>query len=250
MNKKSIVVGNWKMNKTHIESKEFIKNIFPLVSSVRSSIYLALPFTSLLLAIEEAKNTNIIIGAQNMHDQASGAFTGEISGKMLKSLSVEFVILGHSERRLLFKEDNNFINRKIIRALKDGITPILCIGETEKERQENQTENVLETQLEQCLKDVSQEDVKKIIIAYEPIWAIGTGKTATSEIAEKAHHFIRKIILKNFNKEIAANIYILYGGSVKSANAEELMQQENIDGLLVGGASLEYKSFADIINKA
>ncbi len=250
MDKKNIVVGNWKMYKTHKETEEFFKNITPLISSARASVYLAVPFTDLQTAIKASNNTNIIIGAQNMHDESEGAFTGEISGIMLKNLGVEFVIIGHSERRYIFNEDNSFINRKVIRALKDGIQPILCIGETQKEREEKITEVILEEQLLKGLKDVSKNDLNNVIIAYEPVWAIGTGKTATFQIAESMHSFIRKLIIKHFDKKIASNIHILYGGSVKPSNVEELMQQPNIDGVLVGGASLEVKTFADIVNKA
>lgn len=250
MDKKSIVAGNWKMYKTHKEAEEFIKNIIPLINSARASVYLAVPFVDLQIAIKTANNSNIIIGAQNMHDEQEGAFTGEISGVMLKNLGVEFVIIGHSERRHIFNEDNSFINRKVIRALKDGIQPILCIGETQKERDDNKTEEVLEEQLIKGLKDISKSDLTNVILAYEPVWAIGTGKTATSEIAESTHLLIRKIIIKHFDKKIANNIYILYGGSVKPANVEELMKQPNIDGVLVGGASLDVKNFADIVNKA
>jgi triosephosphate isomerase (TIM) len=250
MDKKNIVAGNWKMYKTHEETQEFIKNIIPLIGSARASVYLAVPFTSLKTAIDISNNTNLIIGAQNMHDEPEGAFTGEISGLMLKTLGVEFVIIGHSERRHIFNESNSFINKKVIRALKDGLQPILCIGETQKQREEKMTESILEEQLLKGLKDVSKSDLDNVIIAYEPVWAIGTGKTATPQIAENIHAFIRKLIVKHFDKKIANNIHILYGGSVKPANVEELMQQPNIDGVLVGGASLEVKSFADIVNKA
>jgi len=250
MNKKNIIAGNWKMYKTFKEAQDFIEKIVPLISAARASVYLAVPFTDLQIAIQASNNTNIIIGAQNMHDEPEGAFTGEISGVMLKTLGVEFVIIGHSERRHIFKEDNSVINRKMLRALKDGIQPILCIGETEKEREEKKTEAILEEQLQKGLKDISKEDLEKIIIAYEPVWAIGTGKTATPEIAESTHFFIRKLIIKHFDKKIANNIHVLYGGSVKPSNVEDLMQQQNIDGVLVGGASLDVKNFADIVNKA
>ncbi|HEU64328.1 MAG: Triosephosphate isomerase [Candidatus Anoxychlamydiales bacterium] len=250
MDKKSIVAGNWKMNKTNQEAKEFIKNLAPLIQSARASVYISPSFTALQESIAAANNTNIIIGAQNMHDETDGAFTGEISGGMLKALGVEFVILGHSERRHIFQEDSIFINRKLIRALKDGLQPILCIGETQKEREEKKTESVLEEQFLKGIQNISKKDASNIIIAYEPVWAIGTGKTATSEIAEHVHTCIRKLIVKHFDSEISKNMHVLYGGSVKPQNVEELMQQENIDGVLVGGASLDYKIFAEIINKA
>lgn len=250
MDKKNIVAGNWKMYKTPNETEEFIKSIIPLIASARSSVYLAVPFVDIPSAIKASSNCNIIIGAQNMHDEPEGAFTGEISALMLKNLGVEFVIVGHSERRHIFNEDNSFINRKVIRALKDGIQPILCIGETQKEREENKTEAVLEEQFLKGLMGVSKSDISNVVIAYEPVWAIGTGKTATPEIAETTHAFIRKLIIKHYDKKIANNIHILYGGSVKPTNVEEIMKQPNIDGVLVGGASLDVKNFADIVNKA
>ncbi|EKE20955.1 MAG: hypothetical protein ACD_7C00416G0001, partial [uncultured bacterium] len=199
MKKKNIVAGNWKMYKTHKETGEFIKEIIPLISSAGSSVYLAVPFTNLQAAAEASSNSNIIIGAQNMHDEPEGSFTGEISGKMLKTLGVEFVIIGHSERRCLFNEEDSFINSKIIRAIKDGLQPILCVGETQKEKEENLTREVIERQLISGLKDVSKSDLGNVIIAYEPVWAIGTGKTQTPQIAEKMHSFIRKIIMKMFD---------------------------------------------------
>jgi len=250
MNKKNIIAGNWKMNKTENETEEYIKNLIPLIEGSLSSVYLAVPFTSLKAAINLTENTNIIIGAQNMHDETEGAFTGEISAIMLKAIEAEFVILGHSERRHIFNEDNSFINRKVRRALKTGLQPIFCIGETQKEREESKTEVVLEKQFLEGLKDISKKDVLDIVIAYEPVWAIGTGKTATAEIAESVHSYIRKLIHKHFDAKAADTINILYGGSVKPSNVEELLKQENIDGVLVGGASLDYKIFAEIVNKS
>ncbi|NGX28173.1 MAG: Bifunctional PGK/TIM [Candidatus Anoxychlamydiales bacterium] len=250
MEKKYIIAGNWKMNKTHLDAKEFIKDIIPQVNKARSTVYIAVPFTALQTAVEAAKDTNIVIGAQNMHDEENGAFTGEISSSQLKCLDVKFVILGHSERRHIFKEDNAFINRKVIRALKDGLKPILCIGETKEEREKKLTHQILDTQFSEGIKNISNEEAANLTIAYEPVWAIGTGISATSEIAENTHTYIRKLIIKYFDNKIANSMHILYGGSVKPDNVEELMQQENIDGVLVGGAALKVESFAQIVNKA
>lgn len=250
MEKKNIVAGNWKMYKTYSETRQFIENIIPLISSARSSVYLAIPFTNLQAAIQASNDSNIIIGAQNMHDEPEGAFTGEISGKMLKTLGVEFVIIGHSERRYAFNEEDSFINRKVIRALKDGLRPILCVGETQKEKEENLAEKAIEKQLLRGLRDISKNDLSNVIIAYEPVWAIGTGKTPAPRTAEETHAFIRQLIVGQFDKKTAEGIHILYGGSVKPANVEELTRQQNIDGVLVGGASLNVKDFADIVNKS
>ncbi len=184
-----------------------------------------------------------------MHDKEEGAYTGEISGLMLQSLKAEFVLLGHSERRHIFKEDDEFINRKLFSALKYGLSPILCIGETESHREKNETEKVLEEQLRKGLKGISAEDAEKIIIAYEPVWAIGTGKTATSQMAQDAHHFIREVLSNIFDKNLSLKMHILYGGSVKPENISELIDQKDIDGALIGGASLKVDSFAQIINK-
>ncbi|MBN1914536.1 MAG: triose-phosphate isomerase [Parachlamydiales bacterium] len=247
MEKEHIIVGNWKMYKTEQETVEFLQTLAPLVAAVNARVYLAVPFTSIPTAVKVTEKTNIVIGAQNMNDATKGAFTGEIAGIMLKASGAEFVILGHSERRELFKEDDDFINRKVIRALKDDLQPILCIGETLDERELGKTEEVLARQLQKGLKKVSMEDVEKIIIAYEPVWAIGTGKTATPELAQEAHRFIRQTLGTLFSGK-ESKISLLYGGSVKPDNAALLLSQKDINGALVGGASLDPKSFADIIN--
>ena len=247
MSREIIIAGNWKMHKTAKEAKDFIEILVPLVEKASTGIMIAVPFTAISNASHIAKGTNIIVGAQNINDHDKGAFTGEISSIMLKEAGAEFVIIGHSERRHVFEEDDDLINKKVKRAILDDITPILCVGETEKEREGKFTEKVLKRQIEMGLKDVSVEDIEKVIIAYEPVWAIGTGKTATPEIAEKAHLFIRDCIKNIFGRKVSDKILILYGGSVKPENTKSLITCENIDGALVGGAALDPQSFAKII---
>jgi triosephosphate isomerase len=234
------------MNKSIEETVLFIQTLAPQITEYNVNVYLAVPFTAISSAAKAAEKTKIIIGAQNMNDAKKGAFTGEIAGVMLKDAGAEFVILGHSERRHIFHENDEFINKKVLRALKDDIQPILCIGETEEERQGNKTEEVLERQLTKCLKGVPEEDAENLIIAYEPVWAIGSGKVATPEIAEKAHNFIRHTLAKLF-ENVAQKIYILYGGSVKPENISALMKKKDVEGALVGGASLEVESFIELI---
>ncbi len=246
MKKKPLIVGNWKMNKTIEETVNFITTVAPRITEYDVNVYLAVPFTAISSAAKAAEKTKITVGAQNMNDAKKGAFTGEIAGIMLKEAGAEFVILGHSERRLLFHETDEFINKKVLKALKDDIQPILCIGETEEERESGKTEEVLEKQLTKCLKGVPEEDASNVIIAYEPLWAIGTGKVASPSVAEKTHTFIRHMLAKLFTTA-APKIYILYGGSVKPDNISSLMKEKNIEGVLVGGASLEEASFVELI---
>lgn len=249
MEREIIVAGNWKMNKTIEESVTFIKELAPLIATSRASIFLAVPFTAIYAASKAAENSNIIIGGQNLHYESEGAFTGEISALMLLDAGAEFVIIGHSERRQIFKESDEFIHKKLVKALKDDLRPILCVGETLEEREAKETEVVLQRQLQKALKGVPIEDLEKIIIAYEPVWAIGTGKSATAEVAEKAHLFCREQVRDLTNKVIGEKIPVLYGGSVKGENAKQFIEQKNIDGVLVGGASLQIKSFAEIVDK-
>ncbi|MDF2577716.1 MAG: tpiA [Chlamydiales bacterium] len=243
-----IIAGNWKMYKTLDETTQFIRSLAPLVEQSQVYVYLAVPFTAIQAASKEAQTTNIRVGAQNMNDASEGAFTGEIASKMLLDAGAQFVILGHSERRHIFNETSDFINRKVIRALKDNIKPIVCIGEKEDDRELQKTEQVLKDQILESLKNLNSEEISQIILAYEPVWAIGTGKTATPEIAQKTQQYCRKVIAEYWNPEVAEKISILYGGSVKPNNAALLMGQPDIDGLLVGGASLEAEAFSQIIN--
>lgn len=243
-----IIAGNWKMFKTPSETKEYIQAFAPLVRSAKARVFLAVPYVDLTTAVEVAKGTNIEIGAQNMHEGDSGAFTGEISGKMLKAVGASFVLIGHSERRQIFHETNSLINKKMKKALEVGLTPVLCYGETGSERESGLTKAVLESQLAESLEDFSAEDLSKIVLAYEPVWAIGTGKTATPEMAEGAHKDSRVFLSKKWGTSAADKMVILYGGSVKADNVSALMTKENIDGALVGGASLDPSGFAQIVN--
>lgn len=248
MAKKQYVVGNWKMYKTAKEAAKYIEMLHPLVEGSTAAIYLAVPYTSITSAAQYAKDTKIVIGAQNMNDAREGAFTGEIAGLMLKEAGASFVLLGHSERRHIFGESDAFIHRKVIRALQDELQPILCVGETAKERDAGKTEEVLKSQLSKALEGVSPEDAKGVIIAYEPVWAIGTGKSATPQHIQEAHNFCRASLSEQFGKKIAATMPILYGGSVKAENVAQITEQDDVDGVLVGGASLDAKTFAEIIN--
>lgn len=246
--RRSMIVGNWKMYKTIDEALAFIRTLNPLIQGCAVDVYLAVPFTMILVLSDAAMDTSIIIGAQNMNDVTEGAFTGEIAGKMLKDSGASFVILGHSERRLYFRETNEFINRKVKRAVKDHLLPIVCVGESGLERDSGQTEEVLRAQILGTFEGIESKDMEKIVLAYEPVWAIGTGNTATPEIANEAHRICRTIIQEKWGEETAKNIPILYGGSVKPENTKKLMEQGEIDGLLVGGASLSVETFSQIVN--
>jgi triosephosphate isomerase len=237
---KPIIAGNWKMNKDPAESRSLIQQLLIQIGDVKERTIIVIPpFTSLPHVAEIVRNTSLKIGAQNMHWERSGAYTGEISGLFLTSLGVEYVLIGHSERRHVMGETNDILNRKLKTALDIGLISIFCVGETEQERDQNKTEDVILEQLQTGLKGIEPE-VHKMIIAYEPVWAIGTGKTATPEQAADVHAFIRKHL-----KKPSA---ILYGGSVNPDNVEAIMAQAEIDGVLVGGASLKPASFARIVN--
>lgn len=241
------VVGNWKMHKTAREAVDFIETFSPLVVGCQANIFLAASYTAIASAANAAKHTPIVIGAQNMHEAREGAFTGEIASLMLKEAGASFVLVAHSERRALFGERDEIIQKKMVRALADDLIPVLCVGETLSEREEGKTKIILKGQLVSALDGLPKEDAVKILLAYEPVWAIGTGKTATPEIAQETHAFIRSELSNLFDQQIANRISLLYGGSVKPENARALMAKEDIDGLLVGGASLDPQSFAAII---
>lgn len=233
------------------ETIEMLENLIPQVEGIDNvDIIIAPPYTVLTSAYEILKNTNIKLGAQNMHFEDKGAYTGEISPKFLKEIGVEYVILGHSERRDIFKESDSLINKKIKKALSINLKPIVCIGEHLEERETGRTKEIIEYQINETFRDLSKEEMKKIIIAYEPIWAIGTGKTATPEQAEEIHIFIRELLTKKYDKEISDIVRIQYGGSIKPINAEDLFNKKNIDGGLVGGASLDSNSLFQIIKAA
>ena len=250
--RRKVIAGNWKMNNDLTESQNLISKLITGLSSenLNCDVIICPPFTSLSEANALVKNTVVKLGAQNMHFEESGAFTGEISASMLKSVGCEYVILGHSERRAIFGETDDLINKKIRKALQSNLNPIFCVGETLEERESGVTENVVKRQVTGGLKDISIDDLKKIIIAYEPVWAIGTGKTATPAQAEEVHAFIRKLVAGLYNGESADNLIIQYGGSVKPDNAAELLSQKDIDGALVGGACLKADSFIGIIKSA
>ena len=247
--RKKVIAGNWKMNKNLSESQNLISKLSAGLNSekINCDVIICPPYTSLQEASSLIRNTDIKLGAQNMYYEESGAYTGEISASMLKSVGCEYVILGHSERRTIFKEADSLINKKIKKALQSNLKPIFCIGETLEERESGVTKDVIKRQLVEGLKEISINDLNSIIIAYEPVWAIGTGKTATPAQAEEVHEFIREIISGLYNKDAAENLIIQYGGSVKPENAAELMSQKDIDGALVGGACLKAESFIGII---
>lgn len=246
--RKKVIAGNWKMNMLPNEAINFIDKLTPLVKETKNEVILCVPYTDLFYALLTAQGTNIKIGAQNMHFEESGAYTGEVSGKMLKSIGVEYVIIGHSERRQYFNETDETVNKKIKAAFANDLKPIVCVGETLEQREANQTQEIITKQTELALQGLTEEQVKNTIIAYEPIWAIGTGKTATSEDANNSIKAIRKEIEKNYGKEVAEEVIIQYGGSVKSQNAKELFTTSDIDGGLVGGASLKVEEFSKIVN--
>lgn len=245
--RRTVIAGNWKMNKTNREAVEMLHQLKEEVAGIKElDIVIGAPFTCLSDAVKEMSGSNIKIAAENVYPKASGAFTGEISPKMLKEIGVEYVILGHSERREYFHENDEFINEKVKAVLAEEMTPILCIGEKLEDRESGRTNQVNEMQLRGGLLGISAEEAKKIIIAYEPVWAIGTGKTATPEVAQETHAEIRKVLISLFGN-IGEEMTIQYGGSMKPENAKELLAQKDIDGGLIGGASLEAKSFAEIV---
>ena len=245
--RKKVIAGNWKMNMLPNEAIRFIEELAPLVKDTENEVILCVPYTDLFYALLTAQNTNIKIGAQNMHFEESGAYTGEVSGKMLKSINVEYVIIGHSERRQYFNETDETVNKKIKTAFQYGLKPIVCVGETLEQREAGKTEEVITKQTELALEGLTEEQVKNTIIAYEPIWAIGTGKTATKEDANNSIKAIRNKIVEIYGQMVADEVIIQYGGSVKSTNAKELFEMSDIDGGLVGGASLKAEEFSKIV---
>ena len=246
--RKKVIAGNWKMNMLPNEAIEFINEFAPLVKDTENDVILCVPYTDLFYVLLNTQGTNIKVGAQNMHFEENGAYTGEVSAKMLKSIGVKYVIIGHSERRAYFAETDETVNKKVKTALKNELNPIVCVGETLEQREEGKTEEIITNQTKFALEGLSSEEVEKVIIAYEPIWAIGTGKTATSEDANESVKSIRKEISKIYGQTTAERVIIQYGGSVKSSNAKELFSTSDIDGGLVGGASLKAEEFAKIVN--
>ena len=232
--RKKVIAGNWKMNMLPNEAIQFIEELIPLVKDTKNEVVLCVPYTDLFYALLTTQNTNIKIGAQNMHFEEKGAFTGEISGQMLKSIGVEYVIIGHSERRQYFNETDETVNKKIKSAFKCGLKPIVCVGETLEQKEQGQTDKIITQQTELALEGLTSEQVENTIIAYEPIWAIGTGKTATKEDANNSIKSIRSKIAQKYGQNVADRVIIQYGGSVKSDNAKELFGMSDIDGGLVG----------------
>ncbi|HMN17859.1 MAG TPA: triose-phosphate isomerase [Ignavibacteriaceae bacterium] len=247
--RKNVIAGNWKMNNDLAQSEKLIVELKNLLQNEKPNcdVIICPPFTSLSEASKLLKGSNIKLGAQNMYFEESGAFTGEVSASMLKSAGCEYVILGHSERRTIFEESDEVINKKIRKALSAGLKPIFCVGELLSERETGITNDVIKRQILSGLQGVTEEEIKNIIIAYEPVWAIGTGKTATPSQAQEVHEFIRDLIQIDYSLETANDVTIQYGGSVKPENAKELLSQKDIDGALVGGACLKADLFMGII---
>ena len=246
--RRKVIAGNWKMNMLPNEAMSYIEEFTPLVKNTKNEVILCVPYTDLFYSLMSAQGTNIKIGAQNMHFAETGAYTGEVSGKMLKSIGVSYVIIGHSERREYFAETDEIVNKKLKAAFEYGLNPIVCVGEKLEQREAGEAENVVTKQIELDLEGLTNDQVKNTIIAYEPIWAIGTGKTATAEDANNMIKTIREKVGAMFGEDIASEIIIQYGGSVKSSNAKELFTTSDIDGGLVGGASLKPDEFAKIFN--
>ena len=248
--RKAVIAGNWKMNKTRPEAKALIEEMKPLVAEAGCEVVICTPFTNLETALALTEGTNIKVGAENCHFEKSGAFTGEISADMLAEMGVEYVIIGHSERRQYFAETDETVNKRTKAALAAGLKPIVCVGELLWERECNITEEVVGRQIKLDFWDISAEEIKNCVIAYEPVWAIGTGKTATAEQAEEVCAFIRERLAALYSKEVADAVTIQYGGSMNAGNAAELVAKENIDGGLIGGASLKAPDFAAIVKAA
>ena len=246
----AVIAGNWKMNKNRAEAKALVEELLPLVKEADCKVIVCTPFLDLETAVNAASGSNVKVGAQNCHWAASGAFTGEIPASMLKEAGVEYVIIGHSERRQYFGETDETVNKRVRAVLDAGLTVILCCGELLNEREQGIMEEIVGKQLKVALGGVSEDELKNVIIAYEPVWAIGTGVTATADQAEEACAFIRGLIAKLYSEEAAEGITIQYGGSMNAKNAAELLSKENVDGGLIGGASLKAPDFAAIVAAA
>lgn len=246
--RRKVVAGNWKMNMLPNEAIEYLQAFEPLVKEAKAEVILCVPYIDLFYCLMNAQGTNIKIGAQNMNFAEKGAYTGEISPKMLKSCGVEYVIIGHSERRQYYNETDESVNKKVKAAFENELNPIVCVGETLEQREAGDTEKIITNQTRLALEGLTNDEVKNTIIAYEPIWAIGTGKTATSEDANNSIKAIRNEIKRIYGEEVSEEVIIQYGGSVKSSNVKELFATSDIDGALVGGASLKPDEFSKIVN--
>ena len=248
MERKKVIAGNWKMNMLPNEAINFIEGLSSKANDTKNEVILCVPYTDLFYSLLTAQGTNIKIGAQNMHWEENGAYTGEVSGRMLECIGVTHVIIGHSERRKYFNETDETVNKKVKSAIKNNLIPIICVGETLEQRENNETIDVITKQVELALKDLTEDETKKVMFAYEPIWAIGTGKTATSEEANFAIKKIREKIQNIYGQNVSDCIIILYGGSVKPENCKEIFSTSDIDGGLIGGASLNVENFSMIVN--
>ena len=247
--RKPIIAGNWKMNNTIAETKALVTELIPLVKDAKADVVICTPYTDLATAVEMTKGTNIHVGAENVHWAEKGAFTGEVSANMLVELGVEYVIIGHSERRQYFGETDQTVNMRVKTALAKGLKPIVCVGETLEEREGGKVEEVLVRQTTEALKDVASADLERVVIAYEPVWAIGTGKTATAEVANDTIKIIRDTVKNLYCANCAENkVRIQYGGSMNPKNVKELMAMPEIDGGLIGGASLKAVDFSLVVN--
>lgn len=248
--RKAVIAGNWKMNKTPSQAIELINEIKPLIAQASCDVVICVPFVALQAALDNTKDTNIKVGAQNCHWKKDGAYTGEISAEMLRAIGVEYVIVGHSERRSYFGDTDITVKKRTRAALDEGLTVILCVGEHLEDRELGVTFELVNLQIKTALNGVSKDELSRIIIAYEPVWAIGTGKTATSQQANEVNKAIRDTIAELYDEETANSIVIQYGGSMNAANAEELLAQPDVDGGLIGGASLKAQDFATIVMAA
>lgn len=245
--KNKIIAGNWKMNNNRVQAEKLITELIPLVSDTENTVIICVPFTDLCKAVKLTKGTNIHVGAQNCHWKESGAYTGEIAPSMLTELGVEYVVIGHSERRAYFGETDETVLLRTKAALSSGLRPIVCIGETLEERSDGKTESVLKRQVKEGFKDVTAEELKNVIVAYEPVWAIGTGVTATDEQANDAIAYVRGVFAEMYGENAARELYIQYGGSMNDKNAAGLLSMPEIDGGLIGGASLVAEKFAAVV---
>lgn len=248
--RQAIIAGNWKMNKTRPEAKVLIEELKPMVADASCGVVICVPYTNLETALEATKGSNIKVGAENCHWAQSGAFTGEISADMLAEMGVEYVVIGHSERRQYFGETDVTVNQRVRAALNAGLKPILCVGELLEQREMGITEEIVGMQTKAALLNVTAEELKKVVIAYEPVWAIGTGKTATAEQANEVCKYIRSVVEKLYSKAAADGLTIQYGGSMNAKNAAELLAQPDVDGGLIGGASLKAPDFTAIVKAA
>lgn len=242
-----IIAGNWKMNNTIAAAEKLITELKPLVKDAKAEVVICVPYTAIQKAAELTKGSNIKVGAENVAWADKGAFTGEISAEMLKEVGAEYVIIGHSERRQMFGETDETVNKRTVQALKNGLKPIVCVGETLSERETGKTESVVKRQTEGAFNGLTADDMKDVIIAYEPVWAIGTGKTATAEQANETIKYIRSVVCDIFGEKTANELRIQYGGSMNPANASSLMAQPDIDGGLIGGASLKAEDFSKVV---